>query len=62
MVIGAESGAATGPIPAEARPQGGLRLERPGASLGEIRLVTSMPVRSMVVDVPLIASSGRIHR
>jgi hypothetical protein len=32
MVIGAECGAATGPIPAEARHQEGLRLERPGAS------------------------------
>ena len=32
MVIGAEGGAATGPIPAEARRQMGLRLERPGAS------------------------------
>jgi hypothetical protein len=31
MVIGAECGAATGPIPAEARHQEGLRLERPGA-------------------------------
>ena len=32
MTIGAESGAATGPIPAEARRQEGLRLERPRAS------------------------------
>ena len=32
MVIGAKSGAAMGPIPAEARRQEGLRLERPGAS------------------------------
>jgi hypothetical protein len=32
MAIGAGCGAATGPIPAEARHQEGLRLERPGAS------------------------------
>jgi hypothetical protein len=31
MVIGTESGAATGPIPAEARRQEGLKLERTGA-------------------------------
>jgi hypothetical protein len=36
MVIGAESGAATGPIPAEARRQEGLRLERPGESLIDV--------------------------
>ena len=42
MMIGAESGAATGPIPAEARPQEGLRLERAGASPTEgIRLQTN---------------------
>jgi hypothetical protein len=42
MVIGARCGAAMGPIPAEARPQEGLRLERPGASpLGSPALATS---------------------
>jgi hypothetical protein len=40
MTIGAESGAATGPIPEEARPKEGLRLERAGAGLGGARHVT----------------------
>ncbi|NQV09908.1 MAG: hypothetical protein HQ527_01880 [Cyanobacteria bacterium] len=38
MTIGAESGAATGPIPAEARRQEGLSLKRPGASQFQLQL------------------------
>ena len=44
MVIGARSGAATGPIPAEARRQEGLRLERPGAS--PLSRFQALPVHS----------------
>ena len=48
MTIGAESGAATGPIPAEARSKEGLRLERPGAS--HQGKASSLPLKGVAIN------------
>lgn len=51
MAIGTKTGAVTGPIPAEARHQEDLRLERPGASppTGLQRILHSCRLRKVLI-------------